>query len=227
MVSSNMNIPTDSSLGRMLCSALFGCHEDEEERGRILNHCATREAPAFAFLYETTGFLRGISEVSYCQQLLSIFNFLELQVQSLLSTEGPAVEVIHATFSLFQYVSQLVNGSAEALLGSERFVLDNKSVSSMNYSIDEGSSSILPWAQILSNLSANGSEFHGFTAVHCTISWLQMWAQICGRLAQIFQLDTNVFTPLRVGLMQILAALESDVKIPQSCQGIFPDVENK
>ena len=70
-----------------------------------------------------------------------------------MSTEGPAEEGIHATLtglkqlfmvddgfrnSLFQYVSQLINGSAEALLGSECFVLDNKSVSSVNYSIDEG-----------------------------------------------------------------------------------------
>ena len=46
-------------------------------------------------------------------------------------------------------------------------------------------------------------------------------------MAQIFQLDTNTFTHLRVGLTQILDALESDVKIPKSCQGIFPDVENK
>ncbi|KAJ8778783.1 hypothetical protein J1605_013460 [Eschrichtius robustus] len=190
---------------------------------QTLNHCATREAPAFAFLYDTTGFLGGISEVSYCQQLLSIFNFLELQAQSLMSTEGPAEEAIHATLtglkqlfmvddgfriSLFQYVSQLANGSAEALLGSECFVLDNKSISSMNYSKDEGSSSIRPWAHILSNLSAIGGEFCEFTAVHCTISWLQMWEKICGHMTQIFQLDTNIFTPFCVGPTQILDALE-------------------
>lgn len=60
---------------------------------------------------------------------------MELQAQSLMSTEGPAMEVIHATLrglkqlfmlddrfyrnSVFQYVSQLFNGSAEVLLGDE------------------------------------------------------------------------------------------------------------
>lgn len=193
---------------------------------------------AFSFLYETTGVLGRISEVPYCQQLLSIFNFLELQAQSLVSTEGPAMEVIHATLrglkqlfmvddgfrnSVFQYVSQLFNGSAEALLGDECFVLDNKSISSANYSPDEGSPFILPWAQILSNFSADGSEFHEFTALHCTTLWLHMWTEVCGHIAQIFQLDTSVFTPLRVGLSQLLDELESDEKIPTSCQEVIPN----
>ncbi|CAM9884095.1 unnamed protein product [Rangifer tarandus platyrhynchus] len=193
---------------------------------------------AFSFLYETTGVLGRISEVSYCQQLLSIFKFLELKAQSLMSTEGPAMEIIHATLSglkqlfmvddgfrnsVFQYVSQLFNGSAEALLGDECFVLDNKSISSANYSPDEGSPFILPWAQILSNFSADGGEFHEFTALHCTTLWLHMWTEVCGHIAQIFELDTNVFTPLHGGLNQLLDELESDEKIPKSCQEILPN----
>nr|XP_020755556.1 LOW QUALITY PROTEIN: ATP-binding cassette sub-family A member 13 [Odocoileus virginianus texanus] len=193
---------------------------------------------AFSFLYETTGVLGRISEVSYCQQLLSIFKFLELKAQSLMSTEGPAMEIIHATLrglkqlflvddgfrnSVFQYVSQLFSGSAEALLGDECFVLDNKSISSANYSPDEGSPFILPWAQILSNFSADGGEFHEFTALHCTTLWLHMWTEVCGHIAQIFELDTNVFTLLRGGLNQLLDELESDEKIPKICQEILPN----
>ena len=193
---------------------------------------------AFSFLYETTGVLGRISEVSYCQQLLSIFKFLELKAQSLMSTEGPAMEIIHATLrglkqlfmvddgfrnSVFQYVSQLFNGSAEALLGDECFILDNKSISSANYSPDEGSPFVFPWAQILSNFSADGGEFHEFTALHCTTLWLHMWTEVCGHIAQIFELDTNVFTPLRGGLNQLLDELETDEKIPKSCQEILPN----
>ncbi|XP_072616279.1 ATP-binding cassette sub-family A member 13-like [Vulpes vulpes] len=192
---------------------------------------------AFAFLYETTGVLEGLSDGSYCQQLLSIFNYLELQAQSLVSTEGPELEVIHATLtglkqllmvdedfriSFFQYMSQLFNGSVEALSGDECFALDNKNISSMDYSTERGSSFILPWTQILSNLSANGSTFNELTAVHCTASWLQMWTEILGNLSQILQFDMNVFIPLHVGLTQLLDELESDVKISESCQGIFP-----
>ncbi|XP_045350209.1 ATP-binding cassette sub-family A member 13 [Leopardus geoffroyi] len=192
---------------------------------------------AFAFLYETTGVLEGISEGSYCQQLLSFFNYLELQAQSLVSTQGPELEVIHATLtglkqllvanedfriSFFQYMSQFFNGSGEALLGNECFALDSKNVSSMNYSTDRGSSFILPWAQILSNLSANGSVFNELMAVRCTVSWLQMWTDIWGSISQIFKFGVNIFTPLHDGLTQLLDELEGDVKVSKSCQRMFP-----
>uniref|UniRef100_A0A667GF24 ABC transporter domain-containing protein n=1 Tax=Lynx canadensis TaxID=61383 RepID=A0A667GF24_LYNCA len=192
---------------------------------------------AFAFLYETTGVLEGISEGSYCQQLLSFFNYLELQAQSLVSTQGPELEVIHATLtglkqllvankdfriSFFQYMSQFFNGSVEALLGNECFALDSKNVSSVNYSTDRGSSFILPWAQILSNQSANGSVFNELMAVRCTVSWLQMWTDIWGSISQIFKFGVNIFTPLHDGLTQLLDELEGDVKVSKSCQRMFP-----
>ncbi|MBZ3873798.1 ATP-binding cassette sub-family A member 13 [Sciurus carolinensis] len=192
---------------------------------------------AFEFLSETAGILGGISKVSYCQQLFSVFNFLELQAQSLMSTEGQELEMIHATLtglkqlliadedfrmSLFQYVSHLLNGSVETLLGNECFVLDNEIISSMNYLTDKGSSFNLPWSQIFSNLSANVSVLNEFLAVHCTISWLQMWTEIWGSISQIFKFDLNIFTSLHVGLTQLLDELEKDVKISKSCQGVFP-----
>ncbi|EPQ18070.1 ATP-binding cassette sub-family A member 13 [Myotis brandtii] len=192
---------------------------------------------AFAFLYETTELLGGISEVSYCQQLLSVFNFLELQAQSLLSAERPELEVIHATLtglkqllmgdedfriSLFQYVNQLFNSSVGTLLGNECFALNNKITSSMSYSVDGGPPLTLLWAQIHSNLSADGSVLSERMAVHCSILWLQAWAEIWGSAAQMLELDVNVFTPLHIALTQLLGELESDVKISESCQGIFP-----
>ncbi|XP_054582575.1 ATP-binding cassette sub-family A member 13 [Eptesicus fuscus] len=191
---------------------------------------------AFAFLYETTELLGGISEVSYCQQLLSVFNLLELQAQSLMSAERPELEVIHATLtglkqllmgdedfriSLFQYMNQLFNSSLGTLLGNECFALNNK-ITSMSHSVDGGPPLTLLWTQIHSNLSADGSVFGERMAVHCSISWLQKWAEIWGSTAQILQLDVNVFTPLHIGLTQLLGELESDVKISKSCQGIFP-----
>ncbi|KAM5203989.1 ATP-binding cassette sub-family A member 13 isoform 2-T2 [Hipposideros larvatus] len=192
---------------------------------------------AFTFLYEATEVLGGISEVSYCQQLLSAFNLLELRAQSLMSAEGHKLEVIPATLtglkrlftvdeevrvSLFQYMNYLFNGSAEALLGNECFAVNNKSISSVNYSIGGGSPFSLPWTQILSNLSANGSAFNEFMAVHCTVSWLQMWTEIWGSVAQILKVDVNVFSPLHVGLTQLLDELESNVNISKTCEGIFP-----
>ncbi|XP_013375964.1 PREDICTED: ATP-binding cassette sub-family A member 13 [Chinchilla lanigera] len=193
---------------------------------------------AFAFLSEAAGVLEGISEESYCQQLLSVLNFLELQAQSLTSTQDQELEVIHATLtvlkqllaadedfriSLFQYVSQLFNGSGDTLLGSKCFILDNKTISSANRSAVEGPSGILPWAQVYSTLSANVSVLSEFTAVHCTVSWLQMWAEIWESVSQVFNFDLNVFTSLRAGLTQLLDELENDVKISKSCRGLLPN----
>ncbi|XP_023570208.1 ATP-binding cassette sub-family A member 13 [Octodon degus] len=194
---------------------------------------------AFAFLSEAAGVLGKISEESYCQQLLSIFNFLELQAQSLTSTGDPELEGIHATLtvikrllvadegfriSLFQYVSQLVNGSGDELMvGSECFSLENQTNSSSNHSTAKRPSLLLPWAQIYSTLSANVNVLNEFMAIHCTVSWLQMWAEIWESLSHIFNFDLNVFASFRVGLTQILDELENDVQIAKSCRGLLPN----
>ncbi|XP_037693121.1 ATP-binding cassette sub-family A member 13 [Choloepus didactylus] len=191
---------------------------------------------AFVFLSETVEFLDRISEVSYCQQLLSIFNFLELQAQSLTSTGDPELKMVHAALtglkqllivdeylriSFVQYMSQLFNGSVEALFDNECFAWDNESISSIHYSTDGESSFILPWTQFLSNLSADGSMFNEVMAIHCTVSWLQMWMEIWGSLSQILKIDMNIFSSLNLGLSQILEELENDVKISKHCQGMF------
>ncbi|XP_048195509.1 ATP-binding cassette sub-family A member 13 isoform X2 [Perognathus longimembris pacificus] len=191
---------------------------------------------AFAFLSEAAEFLGRISEVSYCQQIISIFNFLELKTQSLRSSNDKELEVIHNTLiglkqllvvdedfriSLFQYMSQLFNGSEQALLNNECFIiLDN--LSSVNYSTNEGDFFTLPWERIFSNLSANISMFNEFMAVHCTLSWLQMWTEIWASISQIFKFELHIFPPLHVGLTQLLDELENDVNISKSCQGVFP-----
>ncbi|XP_055994396.1 ATP-binding cassette sub-family A member 13 [Sorex fumeus] len=192
---------------------------------------------AFAFLYETARVIHGISDLPYCQKFLSIFNFLENQAKSPKSIKDPKLEVIYATLTglkqllrvdkdfriyLFQYLSQFFNSSGEALLDNECFALDNKVVSSVNYSVGEESSFILPWSQILSNLSTKSGVLNEFMAIHCTISWLQMRTEIFESMSQIFKLDMNIFTPLRVGLTQLLEVLDNDMKISKSCQKIFP-----
>ncbi|KAF6086242.1 hypothetical protein HJG60_008437 [Phyllostomus discolor] len=189
---------------------------------------------AFAFLYETTEFLGGISELSYCQQLLSVFNFLERQAHSLVSTEGPAWEATRATLmglrqlftedegfrvSLLQYVNQLFEGSAAASLGSECFVWGNKSAPPVNRSADGA----LPWAQVLSHRSTRHGVFGELQALHCFVPWLRMWAEVwAGTAAQVLQWDAGVFAPLHAGLSQLAEELERGLKISESCRGRFP-----
>ncbi|XP_006874597.1 PREDICTED: ATP-binding cassette sub-family A member 13-like [Chrysochloris asiatica] len=191
---------------------------------------------AFAFLSETIGILGRISEVPCCQQLLSIFQYLELQAQSLRFTEDQGLETIHTTLSnlkqlfivdedfrisIFEYISQLLNVSIEALLGNECFASHNENISSLNYPTDVVSSLVLPRAKNLLNLSANGSTLNEFMSIRCTISWLQMWMEICGNISQLFKFETNVFTSLHIGLNQFLDEVENNVKLSSSCQGIF------
>ncbi|KAL4696272.1 hypothetical protein H8957_001522 [Semnopithecus entellus] len=192
---------------------------------------------AFAFLFKAAEVLGGISNVSYCQQLLSIFNFLELQAQSFMSTEGEELEVIHTTLtglkqllitdedfrlSLFQYMSQFFNSSVEGLFDNECLISDNKLISSVNYSTSEEALFVFPLAQFFSNLSTNVSVFNKFMSIHCTVSWLQMWTEIWESISQLFKFDLNVFTSLHHGFTQLLDELENHVKVSKSCQGIFP-----
>ncbi|XP_040602600.1 ATP-binding cassette sub-family A member 13 [Mesocricetus auratus] len=188
-------------------------------------------------LLETTETLGTIPEVSYCQQLLSILKFLELQAQSLMSAEGLAPGVIHASLtglkqlfaadegfrvSLLQYVNQFFNGSARTVMLSECIILENATISSVNYSGNEGASLPFLWTQLFSNLSVNGSVISEFMAIHCTLSWIQTWTEIWGNLSQIFKLDLNIFTSLYVGITQLLEELENDGNISKNCQGIVP-----
>ncbi|XP_057628469.1 ATP-binding cassette sub-family A member 13 [Chionomys nivalis] len=192
---------------------------------------------ALLLISETTEALGMIPEVSYCQQLLSVLNLLELQAQSLLSTEGPAPGVIRSSLtglkqlfvadegfrvSLLQYVNQFFNDSAGTLLLSECFILENEAISSVNYSGNEGSSLPFPWTQLFSNLTVNGSVISEFTAIHCTLSWIRTWTEIWGTLSQILKLDLNIFTSLRFGIIQLLDELENGGNISQNCQGIVP-----
>ncbi|XP_039703060.1 ATP-binding cassette sub-family A member 13 [Pteropus medius] len=192
---------------------------------------------ALAFLYETTEFLGEISEVPSCQQLLSVFSFLELRAQQWMSAEGPGWEVVLATLtglkrrlsvdedfrvSLFRYMNHLFNSSGEALLGSECFALDHKSLSFVNDSADGGAPFIFQWPQILSNLSANGSTSNEFAALRCAVSCLRMWAGVWSSVSQILKADANIFSALHVGLTRLLDELESDVNISKSCQGLCP-----
>ncbi|XP_051020674.1 ATP-binding cassette sub-family A member 13 [Acomys russatus] len=192
---------------------------------------------ALLLLSETAEALGTIPEVSYCGQLLSILNFLELQAQSLMSTEGPAQGVIHASLtglkqlfavdegfrvSLLEYANQFFNGSADALLLSKCFILGNATISSANYSGNKGSSLPFLWTQLFSNLSVNGSVISEFTAVHCTLSWIQTWTEIWGSISQIFKLDLSIFNPLHVSITQLLDELENDGNISKNCQGIVP-----
>ncbi|XP_034365421.1 ATP-binding cassette sub-family A member 13 isoform X1 [Arvicanthis niloticus] len=192
---------------------------------------------ALLFLSETTEALRMIPEISYCRQLLSIFNFLELQAQSLMTRGGPAESVIHASLaglkqlfladegfrvSLLQYVTQFFNVSVETLLASDCFIQENVTISSVNYSGTEGSSLPFPWTHFFSNLSVNGSVISEFTAIHCTLIWIQTWTEIWRSISQIFKLDLRVFPPLHVSITQLLDDLENYGNISRDCQGIVP-----
>ncbi|XP_052055678.1 ATP-binding cassette sub-family A member 13 [Apodemus sylvaticus] len=192
---------------------------------------------ALLFLSETTEALGMIPEVSYCQKLLSIFNFLELQAQSLMVRGGPAEAVIHASLtglrqlfsadegfrvSFLQYVTQFFNGSVETLLANECFIQENGTISSVSYSGNEGSSLPFPWTHFFPNLSVNGSTISEFTAIHCTLSWVQTWTEIWRSISQIFNLDLNVFIPLHVSITQLLDDLRNYGNISKDCQGIVP-----
>ncbi|XP_016053791.1 PREDICTED: ATP-binding cassette sub-family A member 13 [Miniopterus natalensis] len=193
---------------------------------------AQNTSRAFAFLHETAELLAGLPEASHCQQLLPVFSFVELQAGSPVSSEGPGLDAVPAALtglkhllrvdrgvrrSLFQHLNRLLNSSAGVPVGDGSLAWGDNGSSPVNCSVGGGPPITPPWAQILSNLSADGGVSSGRRALHCSISWLRAWTEIWASVAQALELDTDVFTPLRAGLTQLLRDLGMEAGIPRSC----------
>uniref|UniRef100_A0A4X2L2C1 ATP binding cassette subfamily A member 13 n=1 Tax=Vombatus ursinus TaxID=29139 RepID=A0A4X2L2C1_VOMUR len=191
---------------------------------------------AFEFLSEVTSFLDRISEESLCEKLFSVYNYLELQVKSLIPKEGQETKMIHTTLrslkqlliidknfriSLLHYLNQLFNSSVEGHLNNECFHLDDRFLS-LNWSMDVRNSLILPWIQMLSNLTEN-IVINESLAMQCTFSWVQVWFEIWDTVFQVLKFDSKFFLSLQIGLRELSSELGNSFEHLEACQRTFPD----
>ncbi|XP_074139691.1 LOW QUALITY PROTEIN: ATP-binding cassette sub-family A member 13 [Sminthopsis crassicaudata] len=189
---------------------------------------------AFEFLSEVTSFLDRISEESLCEKLFSVYNYLELQVKSLIPKEGQETKMIHVTMmslkqllirdtnfkmSLLHYLNQLFNNSGH--LDNQCFYLDDR-LPSLNWSVGMRNFLILPWIQMLSNLTEN-IAINESLAMQCTFSWVQVWYEIWGNMSQILKFDSKFFSSLQFGLRKLSSQLGNSSERFEACQTAFPD----
>ncbi|XP_068940595.1 ATP-binding cassette sub-family A member 13 [Petaurus breviceps papuanus] len=190
---------------------------------------------AFEFLSEVTSFLDQISEESLCEKLFSVYNYLELQVKSLILKEGQETKMIHATLwslkqllikdknfrvSLLHYLNQLFNKSVEGHLNNQCFGLDDRLLS-LNGSMDVRNSLILPWIQMLSNLTEN-IFINESLAMQCTFSWVQVWFEIWGAVSQVLKFDSKFFPSLQIGLRELSSEIGNSFEHFETCQRMYP-----
>ncbi|XP_006136436.3 ATP-binding cassette sub-family A member 13 [Pelodiscus sinensis] len=188
----------------------------------------------FDFLSEAINLLQGLPQKPLCKKLAAVYKYLELQAQSLAQKGKQEIKVVYSTLgrlktvltdtelhgAAFQYLKQLFDISSESMLNSECPDYYMPSIPSVRQTGDLHNSLILPLLRVLSNTSDFKSEVNVPFAMHCTVTWLQMWIEILEKISEMLRLDLNFFSYLRNGLTQLSEDLEN-VTHAELCNATF------
>ncbi|KAM9165595.1 ATP-binding cassette sub-family A member 13 [Pangshura tecta] len=179
-----------------------------------VQHDFQNMSEVFDFLSEAIHLLQGLTQKPLCEKLATVYNYIELQAQSLAQKGKQEIEVVYSTLgslkttftdtelhtAAFQYLKQLFDVSAESLLNNECADWYTPSIPSVRQTGDVHNSLVLSLVRVLSNTSNFKSEVNVPFAMHCTATWLQMWTEILEEMSEILRLDLNFFSYLRNGL---------------------------
>uniref|UniRef100_A0A8C4WKG0 ATP binding cassette subfamily A member 13 n=1 Tax=Gopherus evgoodei TaxID=1825980 RepID=A0A8C4WKG0_9SAUR len=188
-----------------------------------VQHDFQNMSEVFDFLSEAIHLLQGLTQKPLCEKLATVYNYVELQAQSLAQKGKQEIEVVYGTLgsfktiftdtelhtATFQYLKQLFDISAESLLNNECADWYTPSIPSVRQTGDVHNSLVLSLVRVLSNTSNFKSEVNVPFAVHCTATWLQMWTEILEEMSEILRLDLNFFSYLRNGLNHLSEGLEN------------------
>ncbi|TFK08948.1 stanniocalcin-1 [Platysternon megacephalum] len=188
-----------------------------------IQHDFQNMSEVFDFLSEAIHLLQGLTQKPLCEKLATVYNYVELQAQSLAQKGKQEIEVVYSTLgslktiftdtelhtTAFQYLKQLFDISAESLLNNECADWYTPSIPSVRQTGDVHNSLVLPLVRVLSNTSNFKSEVNVPFAMHCTATWLQMWIEILEEMSEILRLDLNFFSYLRNGLNHLSEGLEN------------------
>ncbi|XP_019373948.1 PREDICTED: ATP-binding cassette sub-family A member 13 [Gavialis gangeticus] len=175
----------------------------------------------FDFLSEIITLLDGLTQKPLCEKLERVYNYLILQAQSLAQKGEQEVQVVYKTLGslkamfiekelrtvAFQYLEQLFDIPPESLLNNECTDFYVLGIPSEEPSVKHYSSLLLPLVSVLSNSTDFGVSVP--FAMHCTITWLQMWTEILQEASEMLTLDLNFITYLQNSLTQISEGLEN------------------
>ncbi|XP_050793593.1 ATP-binding cassette sub-family A member 13 [Gopherus flavomarginatus] len=188
-----------------------------------VQHDFQNMSEVFDFLSEAIHLLQGLTQKPLCEKLATVYNYVELQAQSLAQKGKQEIEVVYSTLgsfktiftdtelhtAAFQYLKQLFDISAESLLNNECADWYTPSIPSVRQTGDVHNSLVLSLVRVLSNTSNFKSEVNVPFAMHCTATWLQIWTEILEEMSEILRLDLNFFSYLRNGLNRLSEGLEN------------------
>uniref|UniRef100_A0A8C0G716 ATP binding cassette subfamily A member 13 n=1 Tax=Chelonoidis abingdonii TaxID=106734 RepID=A0A8C0G716_CHEAB len=188
-----------------------------------VQHDFQNMSEVFDFLSEAIHLLQGLTQKPLCEKLATVYNYVELQAQSLAQKGKQEIEVVYSTLgslktiftdtelhtAAFQYLKQLFDISAESLLNNECADWYTPSIPSVRQTGDVRNSLVLSLVRVLSNTSNFKSEVDVPFAMDCTATWLQMWTEILEEMSEILRLDLNFFSYLRNGLNHLSEGFEN------------------
>ncbi|KAG6938796.1 ATP binding cassette subfamily A member 13, partial [Chelydra serpentina] len=206
----------------------------EDISSTLIQHDFQNVSEAFDFLSEAIHLLQGLTQKPLCEKLATVYNYVELQAQSLAQKGKQEREVVYSTLgslktiftdtelhtTAFQYLKQLFNVSAESLLNNECADWYTPSIPSVRQTGDIHNSLVLALVRVLSNTSNFKSEVNVPFAMHCTATWLQMWTEILEEMSEILRLDLNFFSYLQNGLNHLSEGLEN-ITYAELCNTTF------
>ncbi|CAM5092065.1 unnamed protein product [Eretmochelys imbricata] len=195
----------------------------EDISSLLIQHDFQNMSEVFDFLSEAIHLLQGLTQKPLCEKLATVYNYVELQAQSLAQKGKQEIEVVYSTLgnlktifretelhtTAFQYLKQLFDISAESLLNNECADWYTPSILSVRQIRDVQNSLVVPLVRVLSNTSNFKSEVNVPFAMHCTTTWLQMWTEILEEMSEILGLDLNFFSYLQNGLNHLSEGLEN------------------
>ncbi|XP_054673820.1 ATP-binding cassette sub-family A member 13 [Grus americana] len=175
----------------------------------------------FDFLSETFDLLWDFTSKSLCEKLLIIYNYTELQAQTLAQKGKKDMQVVYSTLislktlfvdeefrtAAFCYLEQFLDISSECLVnnGCIDFYLSN--ITSVDHSAEVYNLLLLPLASVLFNKTNLGDKVSVHSALHCTFTWLQTWTEIFEEASKILNLNSTFFVCLRNDLANLSESL--------------------
>ncbi|XP_062980238.1 ATP-binding cassette sub-family A member 13 [Elgaria multicarinata webbii] len=205
---------------RMQSNSSLGVLFYQLSRNVSASSLQTDLSKAFELISHTVMLLRELPQKPLCEKLVMLYDYIELQTQSLIQTGKQELETIANTFNnykatflskqrcieSFQYLRQLSGIPTENPLSNGS--IDDFYISEIT-SVNHSNSFLLLLFGPLFNASSLLNETNGPLSIHCTGVWFQMWLKVLEDVSKWLRLDSDFFTELHNALGPFLDGSEN------------------
>ncbi|XP_069469529.1 ATP-binding cassette sub-family A member 13 [Ambystoma mexicanum] len=206
-----MNIHNNGSL----VGVLFGISEVMSHMLRQLDLPAVMEN--MKFLDGSVSVLQNLSNKSLCEQIFTVYSFLEQYAQHQAQKGHAEMQIIYQTllglknFSVendfhivaFRYLNQLFDSAPGHLLNFHCTEYGHANSTPMSHSAEVYGSSLQGLAGVFTNISSHMSQGQGNASLCCLLTWFQMGAGVLEEMSLILSMDPKCIPKLQMGLVQL------------------------